>query len=108
MKTYLCPIKSGSNLKYLFRSKIPKDLIPHFGGRRQFRISLKNVISSDSLRVSLSLRTKLEEIYNEVRDGMKSLTLEDIKIILRIEVRKQIEHSKHVFHGTNKWNEVSK
>ncbi len=108
MKTYLCPIKSRSNLKYLFRAKIPKDLIPHFGGRRQFRISLKNVISSDSLRVSLSLRTKLEEIYNEVRDGMKSLNLEDIKIILRIEVRKQIEHSKHVFHGTNKWSEVSK
>jgi len=54
------------------------------------------------------LRKRTDEIFSEIREGMKSLTIEDIKEILRIEVRKQIEHSKHVFLGTNKHNEISK
>ena len=36
---------------------------------------------------------------------MKSLTLYDVKDILRTEVRKQIQHSHHVHLGTNKWDE---
>ena len=39
---------------------------------------------------------------------MKSLTIEQIKEVLRIEVNKQIEHSKHIFLDTNKWNESEK
>jgi hypothetical protein len=39
---------------------------------------------------------------------MKSLTLYDMKDILRTEVRKQIQHSHHVHLGTNKWNEEQK
>ena len=39
---------------------------------------------------------------------MKSLTLYDVKDILRTEVRKQIQHSHHVHLGTNKWDEEEK
>ena len=56
----------------------------------------------------MSLRTRLEELFSEVREGMKSLTIEQIKEILRIEVNKQIVHSKHIFFDTNKWVEFKK
>ena len=35
---------------------------------------------------------------------MKKLTLEDVKEILRVEVRKSILHSKQVHLGTNKYD----
>ena len=89
-----------------FRAKIPKDLIPLFKGRRKFQISLKNLRSRESQTLSLILKQKLESLFSQIREGMKSLTIEEIKDILRIEVRKQIEHSKHVFHGTNKYNSL--
>jgi integrase len=37
---------------------------------------------------------------------MKSLEIEDIKEILRTEIRKQILHSHHVFEGTNRWDDT--
>ena len=36
---------------------------------------------------------------------MKSLEIEDIKEILRVEIRKQILHAHHVDLGTNKWSD---
>ncbi len=36
---------------------------------------------------------------------MKSLDIEDIKEILKIEIRKQILHAHHVYEGTVRWNE---
>ena len=39
---------------------------------------------------------------------MKKLDIEDIKEILRIEIRKQILHEHHVDLGTNKWDEYKK
>ena len=36
---------------------------------------------------------------------MKSLDIDDIKEILRVEIRKQILHTHHLFEGTNKWSE---
>ena len=36
---------------------------------------------------------------------MKSLDIDDIKGILRVEIRKQILHTHHLFEGTNKWSE---
>ena len=38
---------------------------------------------------------------------MKSLEIDDIKEILRIEIRKQILHAHHVDLGTNKWNDTA-
>ena len=37
---------------------------------------------------------------------MKSLEIDDIKEILRIEIRKQILHAHHVDLGTNKWSDT--
>ena len=71
-----------------FRAKIPKDLIPLFEGRRKFQISLKNLRSRESQTLSLILKQKLESLFSQIREGMKSLTIEEIKDILRIEVRK--------------------
>ena len=39
---------------------------------------------------------------------MKELTLDDIKEILRIEIRKHILHAHHVNLGTNKFSETRK
>ena len=41
------------------------------------------------------------ELFAEIRAGMKSLTIEDIKKILRLEIRKQILWAHHVDEGTS-------
>ena len=38
---------------------------------------------------------------------MRSLTIADIKEILRVEIRKSILHSRHVHLGTNEFSEES-
>ena len=98
-QTHLVPRKSGNTYFFHFRNRIPKDLIQYFGGRRQFQISLKDVSSKETLLVSITLKQILKEIFQDIRDGMKELTLDDIKEILRIEVRKSILHSGHVSSG---------
>ena len=104
MKTYLLPKKSGSSGHFHFRGFIPKDLIDHFDGKREFQISLKNVSNSQSLVVSLTLKHRLQELFGHIRTGMKSLGLEEIKEILRVEVKKSILHAHHVHLGTNEFN----
>ena len=37
---------------------------------------------------------------------MKSLEINDIKEILRIEIRKQILHTHHIYEGTNRWSDT--
>ena len=90
---------------FYFRSYVPKDLLSHFGGVKQFRISLKCTIKSRSTRTTKILAKTISEIYEEIRQGMKSLDVEQIKEILRIEIRKQILHAHHVDLGTNKWSD---
>jgi len=101
---YLITRKSGHKTYFHFRSKIPQDLIPTFSGRKEFQISLKNVRNGEILVVSIYLQTLIEELFNEIRMGMKTLTLEDIREILKVEVRKSILHSHHVHLGTNKFD----
>ena len=98
-QTHLVPRKSGNTYLFHFRNRIPKDLVQYFGGRRQFQIFLKDVSSKETLLVSITLKQILKEIFQDIRDGMKELTLDDIKEILRIEVRKSILHSGHVSAG---------
>ena len=95
----------NSGNTYYYRSRIPFDLIEHFGGLKEFRISLKCAIKSRSIRTTKILDQKVSEIYEEIRQGMKSLEIDDIKEILRIEIRKQILHAHHVDLGTNKWSD---
>ena len=95
----------NSGNTYYYRSRIPFDLIEHFGGLKEFRISLKCAIKSRSIRTTKILDKKVSGIYEEIRQGMKSLEIDDIKEILRIEIRKQILHAHHVDLGTNKWSD---
>ena len=102
--THLVPRKYGSQRYFHFRGCVPQDLISIFSGRKQFQISLKNVRNGETLLVSTSLISLTEQLFNDIRKGMKTLTLEDIKEILKVEVRKSILHSHHVHLGTNPFN----
>ena len=77
--------KSGNT--YYFRQYIPSDLIEHFGGVKEFRISLKCAIKSRSIRTSKILDKIVSKIFDEIRQGMKSLDINDIKETLRVDVR---------------------
>ena len=100
---YLIPRKSGNKTYFHFRSKIPIDLIPTFSGKKEFQISLKNVSNKETLLVSVSLQTFTKQFFNDIRKVLKTLTLEDVKEILKVEVRKSILHSHHVHLETNKY-----
>ena len=63
--------KSGNT--YYFRQYIPADLIEHFDGVKEFRISLKCAIRSRSIRTSKILDKIVSKIFDEIRQGMKSL-----------------------------------
>ena len=97
-------LNSGNT--YYYRSRIPFDLIEHFGGLKEFRIFLKCAIKSRSIRTTKILDRKVSGIYEEIRQGMKSLEINDIKEILRIEIRKQILHTHYVYEGTNRWSDT--
>ena len=101
---HLISRKSGKKIYFHFRSKIPLDLIPTFSGRKEFQISLKGVSNKETILVSALLQTLTEQLFSEIRKGMKTLTLEDVKEILRVEVRKSILHSRQVQLGTNKYD----
>ena len=101
---YLITRKSGKKIHFHFRSKIPLDLIPTFSGRKEFQISLRNVSNKETILVSVLLQSLTENIFSDIRSGMKKLSLEDVKEILRVEVRKSILHSKQVHLGANKYD----
>ena len=103
--THLVPKRSKSSIHFHFRSKIPKDLISYFNETKQFQISLNNVRKRETLLLSLTLKSIVQQLYSDIRSGMKKLTLEDIKEILRIEVRKSILYSHQVNEETNKHSE---
>ena len=99
--THLVSKKSKSSIHFHFRSIIPKDLISYFNEKTVFQISLIGVRNCESLLLSLRLKRIVQQIYSDIRSGMKNLSLEDIKEILRIEVRKLILHSSHISEGHN-------
>ncbi len=100
-ESHLIPRKWGNTLHYDFRHRVPADLVEYFGGKRQFQISLNNVSNNETILVSRYLKNLLLKLFSDIRSGMKDLNLEDIKEILRTEVRKSILHSGHVSEGHN-------
>ena len=68
-------------------------------------MSLRYVISGDTKILCLKLKEIIDKLFTEIREGMKTLSLDDIKEILRIEVRKQIKHTQHYYLGTNVFDE---
>jgi len=86
---------------FLFRCIIPKDLISVFR-QVEFRVSLGNSMYSHSKIISTNLYNLCQFIFREVREGyMQNITLEDVKNILRVEVRKSLLHIHHYQYGTN-------
>ena len=103
--THLVPKRSRSSIHFHFRSKIPKDLISYFGGIKQFQISLNNVKNGETLLLSLRLKSIVQQLFSDIRSDMKNLTLEDIKEILKTEVRKSILYSHQVSEESDKHSE---
>jgi len=90
---------------YYFHCIIPKDLRETLG-KSQIRISLKSSDYCYSKNVSNSLYIVAQNIFEELRIGsMKDITLDDVKDILRIEVRKSLLHIHHYQYGTNVFDE---
>ena len=91
---------------YFFRCIIPKDL-KGILGKSQIRISLKISDYCHSKIVANTLYFVAQNIFEELRIGsMKDITLDDVKDILRIEVRKSLLHIHHYQYGTNVFDEV--
>jgi len=87
--------------QYQFRCIIPNDLEETFS-TKEFRLSLKSSLYSQSKIISTNLYNLSQFIFREVREGkMKDITLEDVKNILRVEVRKSLLHIHHYELGTN-------
>ena len=90
---------------YSFHGIIPKDL-REILGKSQIRISLKNSDYCYSKIVANSLYIVAQNIFEELRMGKKkNVTSEDVKDILRIELRKSLLHIRHYQYGTNVFDE---
>ncbi len=90
---------------YFFRCIIPKDL-KGILGKSQIRLSLKSSDYCHSKIVANTLYFVAQNIFEELRTGsMKDITLDDVKEILRIEVRKSLLHIHHYQYETNVFDE---
>ena len=97
---YICRGKKPYQ-QYQFRCIIPKDLEDRFS-TREFRVSLRSSLYSQCKVISTNLYNISQHLFREFRQGkMKDITLEDVKNILRIEVRKSLLHIHHYELGTN-------
>ena len=105
MQNYISNLSNKSYKYTYFRSFIPKDLLTYFTGTTEFRLSLNCVRKEDKQILCLKLKQITDKVFDEIRKGMKTLSLEDIKEILRIEVRKQIKHTQHYYLGTSVFDE---
>ena len=63
----------NSGNTYYFRSRIPTDLIEHFGGLTEFRVSLKCAIKSRAIRTTKILDNTVSKLYEKIREGATSI-----------------------------------
>ena len=80
---HLIPRRSGKKTYFHFRSFIPKDLIPTFSGRKHFQISLKSVSNKETILVSVLLQTLTEQLFTDIRSGMKKLSPDILLLLLK-------------------------
>ena len=85
-------VKNPSNSSFFFRTIIPLDIRDLFGGIIEFRVSLKCVSKLESNKICLHLNNRVETIYEQIRMG-KSLTIDEMKRILKKEIEKSKKHS---------------
>ncbi len=103
-RTYLIQ-KTEPYPQYLFRCKIPKDLVMMFP-QKVISLSVKSNSYKHSKIICFNLYKTTQFIFDEVRQGiMQDITLEDVKVILREKVRQTIKHINLYEWETNKWNE---
>ena len=103
-RTYLIQ-KTKPYPQYLFRCKIPKDLVMMFP-QKVISLSVKSNSYRHSKIICFNLYKTTQFIFDEVRQGiMQDITLEDVKVILREKVRQTIKHINLYEWETNKWNE---
>jgi len=84
--------KNKSNTSYFFGSYIPLDLLHLYDGRKMFRISLRCGNKVISKKICLHLNKQIETIYEQIRMG-QSLTIDEMKRILKKEIEKSKKHS---------------
>ena len=84
--------KNKSNTSYYFGSYIPLDLLHLFDGRIKFLLSLKCGNKVISKKICLHLNKQIETIYEQIRMG-QSLTIDEMKRILKKEIEKSKKHS---------------
>ncbi len=84
--------KNKSNTSYFFGSYIPLDLLHLYDGRKMFRISLRCGNKVISKKICLYLNKQTETIYEQIRMG-KSLSIDEMKRILKKEIEKSKKHS---------------
>ena len=101
MKDYLVYRTIKSEKYRFFSCCIPKDLQSYFNNKSKFYLSINFVTNRQARLLCQSLNRITIELFAEIRAGMKSLTIEDIKKILRVEIRKQILWAHHVDAGTS-------
>ena len=100
--------KNNSNTSFFFRSYIPKDLLHSFEGRKMFRISLKCGNKVISKKICLYLYQQTQILYEQIRMG-KTLTIDEMKRILHIEIEKSKKHSSfYSYVGVDRSKELSK
>ena len=84
--------KNKSNTSYFFGSSIPLDLRHLYQGRKMFRISLKCGNKVISKKICLYLYQQTQTLYEQIRMG-KSLSIDEMKRILKKEIEKSKKHS---------------
>jgi len=84
--------KNKSNTSYYFGSYIPLDLLHLFDGRIKFLLSLKCGNKVISKKICLYLNKQTQIIYEQIRMG-KSLSIDEMKRILKKEIEKSKKHS---------------
>ena len=100
--------KNKSNTSYFFGSYIPLDLLHLYDGRKIFRISLRCGNKVISKKICLHLNKQIETIYEQIRMG-QSLTIYEMKRILKKEIEKSKKHSSFFSYvGVDRSKERSK
>ena len=84
--------KNKSNTSYYFGSYIPLDLLHLYQGRKMFRISLRCGNKVISKKICLYLYQETQILYEQIRMG-KSLSIDEMKRILKKEIEKSKKHS---------------
>ena len=84
--------KNKSNTSYFFLSYIPLDIRHLFDGRIKFLLSLKCGNKVISKKICLYLNKQTEILYDQIRMG-KSLSIDEMKRILKKEIEKSKKHS---------------